>query len=322
MKKTSMKSERQMKHILISALVMVLIAEGCKQDREQNAKAFSPWSIGIYTGASPFDLKSSEGIKNPVLTAADVSDVPATFIADPFMVRKGTSWYMFFEVLNAANNQGDIGFAESSDGFHWHYGKIVLDEDFHLSYPYIFKYENDYYMIPESNEVKAVRLYRAVEFPTKWRFESRLLKGERFSDNSVFYDNRRWWLFTETSSKPHNNGTLRLYYASHLKGTWTEHPESPVVENDPNIARPGGRVIKFGNEIIRYAQDDYPYYGNQVWAMKITELTTIHYREKLYRRVVKAGESGWNRLGMHTVDPHQISPNQWIACVDGKGEIK
>jgi hypothetical protein len=200
-----MKSKRR---IFLSLLVVIILV-GCKQDRDEK-KTAAAWSIGIYTGTSPFDLKPPEGIKNPVLTAADVTDVPATFIADPFMVREGTSWYMFFEVLNAASNQGDIGFAESSDGFHWRYGSIVLDEDFHLSYPYIFKYENDYYMIPESNEVKEVRLYKAVEFPTKWKFENRLLKGGRFADNSVFYDNRRWWLFTETSSKPHNNGTLRL----------------------------------------------------------------------------------------------------------------
>lgn len=314
MKKTLTKSEWR---IFILAAIVIIIAS-CKPDTDEK-KTAAVWSVGIYTGTSPFDFNPPEHIKNPVLTAADVTDVPAKFVADPFMVREGSSWYMFFEVLNAANDQGDIGFAESSDGFHWHYGSIVLDEDFHLSYPYIFKYENNYYMIPESNEVKSVRLYKAFDFPTKWKLENRLLKGRRFADTSVFYDNQQWWLFTETSSRPHNNGTLRLYYASQLKGPWTEHPESPVVENDPNIARPGGRVIKVGNEIVRYAQDDYPDYGNQVWAMKITELTTMHYREKLYRRIIKPGESGWNKLGMHTLDPHQIRPNEWIACVDGKG---
>lgn len=316
MKKTLMKSEWQ----ILFLTVLVTMLPSCKQDKNENVKPITAWSVGIYTGTSPFDLKAPESIKNPVLTAKDVSDVPAKFIADPFMIREGEFWYMFFEVLNAANDQGDIGFAESRDGFHWRYGSIVLDEDFHLSYPYIFEYENDYYMIPESNEVKAVRLYKALDFPTTWAFEKKLLKGERFADNSVFYDKRRWWLFTETSSHPHTNGKLRLYYANDLKGVWIEHPESPVVENDPNIARPGGRVIKFGNEIFRYAQDDYPDYGNQVWAMKITELTTAHYRERLYKRIVRPGKSGWNRLGMHTVDPHPVRPNEWIACVDGKGE--
>jgi hypothetical protein len=28
---------------------------------------------------------------------------------------------------------------------------------------------------------------------------------------------------------------------------------------------------------------------------------------------------GWNCIGMHHVDPHQIGKNNWIAVVDGFG---
>jgi hypothetical protein len=43
------------------------------------------WSIGIYTGDSLILTPPSQ-IKNPVLTAHDVTDVRALFVADPFMV--------------------------------------------------------------------------------------------------------------------------------------------------------------------------------------------------------------------------------------------
>ena len=90
------------------------------------------WSVGIYTGPSPYDLSPAPQIRNPVLTHSDVNDVPATFIADPFFLRVNPS-FMFFEVLRRDTNLGEIGLATSDDGFTWTYKQIVLREDFHLS---------------------------------------------------------------------------------------------------------------------------------------------------------------------------------------------
>ena len=154
------------------------------------------WSIGIYSGESPVDLKPAKGIRNPVLTGKSVSDVPALFVADPFMVRAGRTWYMFFEVMNRQSRKGEIGVATSRDGLHWKYQQIVLAEPFHLSYPYVFGWENDYYMVPESFQAGAARLYRAVEFPTRWSFIGDLLTGPYFADSSVLRFDDRWWLFT------------------------------------------------------------------------------------------------------------------------------
>ena len=125
------------------------------------------WSIGIYASKSILGPYSSEGVHNPVLTATDVDDVVAVFVADPFMVKKDSSWYMFFEVFNAESKNGEIGMATSEDGLRWKYEQIVLTESFHLSYPYVFESAGQYYMIPESSNEGSVRLYRAEEFPTK-----------------------------------------------------------------------------------------------------------------------------------------------------------
>lgn len=278
------------------------------------------YSIGIYTGTSPFDLSPHGG--QAVLQAKDVADVKATLVADPFMIRHEGKWNMFFEVENEADHQGDIGYATSANGFNWTYGKIVLDESFHLSYPYVFEHDGDYYMIPESNAVSSVRLYRASKFPEEWHFEKTLLEGERFSDNSIVRYNQRWWLFSETSSHPHDNGTLRLYYADNLTGPWREHSKSPLIEGNPNIARPGGRVTMFNGDIYRFTQDCDPIYGYQVWVFKITSLTKQDYSEVLHRNtpIIKASGSGWNRLGMHHIDPHMLEDGTWLVSVDGLGD--
>ena len=302
---------------LIIGFIIGFYTEKSKHPRPVSKEAV--WSIGIYTGRTPFDLNASKNIKNPVLSAKDVTDVPAKFVADPFMVKEGSTWYMFFEVYNGKSNHGDIGYATSNDGFNWTYNKIILDEEFHLSYPYVFKWQDQYYMIPESFDANSVRLYKAEDFPTKWVFVKTLLEGEPYVDPCIFWHAGKWWLFTTTPS----SDTLKLYYADRLKGPWKEHPESPVVKGDPDIARPGGRVLTFDNRIIRYTQDAYPTYGNQVWAYEITELTTTSYKERLASElpIVKlTGGTEWNGQGMHQVDPHRIGVNKWIACVDGLRE--
>lgn len=275
------------------------------------------WSIGIYTGESPFNLTFPKNIKNPVLTAKDVTDVPAEFVADPFMVKNDSGWYMFFEVMNARTDQGDIGLAISNDGLSWTYEQIILDESFHLSYPYVFKWKNEYYMIPASHQAYSIRLYKAVVFPAKWSYVKTLIHRDCV-DSSILCYNDKWWIFTAD-----RDDVLCLYYANNLMGPWIEHPKSPIIAGNANIARPGGRVLIYDGRIFRYAQDDVPVYGNQVWMFEITELTTASYAEKKVDEnpVLKASGDGWNAEGMHHIDPHQIDENRWIACVDGYRKI-
>lgn len=272
------------------------------------------WSIGIYIGATPFELASPENIKNPVLTAKDVTDVPAEFVADPFMIQKEGVWYMFFEVLNKLDGLGDIALAISQNGFDWTYCQVILDEHFHLSYPYVFKWDNDYYMVPETSQANSIRLYKAVDFPTRWEFVKTLLDGYNYVDSSIFFLDEKWWMFTSTTA----NDCLRLYHAIEPTGPWIEHCKSPLIENNKSIARPAGRVVMLNGQAIRYAQDCKQNYGSQVYAFQIKELTTISYREERQEGLV-IGKSGfgWNRSGMHNVDPHQIDDGYWLACVDG-----
>jgi len=89
------------------------------------------WSIAIYTGTTPFNLQPEP----PVLTKFDVTDIPADFVADPFMLRRDDTWYMFFEVMHSKTQRGEIGLATSNDALSWTYDRIVLKEPFHLSFP-------------------------------------------------------------------------------------------------------------------------------------------------------------------------------------------
>ncbi|MFM6200104.1 MAG: hypothetical protein ACKPE1_13350, partial [Dolichospermum sp.] len=122
------------------------------------------------------------------------------------------------------------------------------------------KFQNEYYMIPESYKANAIRLYKAVEFPTKWTLVKTLLEGSDYVDSSIFNFHDQWWMFT---TSPQGN-ILHLYYADELMGNWVKHPQSPLIEGNFHISRPGGRVIVSDGKIFRYTQDVVGFYGNQV----------------------------------------------------------
>jgi hypothetical protein len=273
------------------------------------------WSIGIYQGPSPLQLHPPQNLINPVLSADDITDAEANLVADPFMIRSGNSWHMFFEVEihTETGPLGKIGYASSKDGLRWQFQQIVLSESFHLSYPYVFTWQEQYFMIPESRSRRSIRLYRAIDFPYNWQFERVLLQKRRFADSTLFYYQDDFWLFTDSG-----NCTLRLYYAQNPLGPWHEHPRSPLIRKNPATARPGGRVVFMDGRPVRFAQDCSASYGSRVRAFIISQLTReIYQEESVAPPVIAASGTGWNNLGMHTVDPHQLEDGSWIACVDG-----
>lgn len=276
------------------------------------------WSIGIYEGAVPWHLEPASGTTNPVLTKDMVDDVSAAYVADPFMTYADHRWVMLFEVLNAGRGLGEIAFAESTDLVHWRYGGIALSEAFHLSYPHIVQAGDEAYLIPEAQETHTVRLYRADPFPQRFVFCGELLTGYPFADTTLVHEAGVWYLFTDTGGL--DGFTLRLYCATELTGTWTEHPASPLYDNHPRFARPGGGIVRSDAGLVRFAQGCLPRYGTEVHALSIRALDTRTYAEAPIssRPVVGAsGRTAWNGRGMHHIDAHQLDSGRWVACVDG-----
>jgi hypothetical protein len=280
------------------------------------------WSIGIYRGQSPFHLAPVQSPYTPILTRHDIVDVPAKGVADPFMIRIGNIWYMFFEVITLQSSKGEIGLATSEDGFKWEYKQIVLKEPFHLSYPYVFESQGDIFLVPETQETESIRLYRADSFPFRWSFVTKLTTGKAYLDPSLVRFREKWWLFAANRRKDVCRAyaeNLHLFVADDLNGPWHEHPCSPVVRRNSKIARPAGRVIRYQDSLFRYTQDCAQTYGREVRAIEIIELTPERYTERMVsgKSIVKPTEDGWNEGGMHHIDAHQLPDGSWLACVDG-----
>ena len=274
------------------------------------------WSIGIRRGASPWALAAPADAA-AALTAADVTDVPASSVADPFLMHRDGCWQMFFEVVNWRTWKGEIGLATSSDGLRWRYERIVLTEPFHLSYPFVFEADGEIWMIPETSQAGAVRLYRAARFPADWEHAADLLTGLPFADSTLLQHDGRWWLFTETSGD--RNDTLRLFRADALHGPWAEHPASPLVRGDAVHARPAGPVFSVDGRLVRLAQNCGPAYGTDVRGIEIMRLTPTVYEERLLDGPPLAGpgQAAWSAGGIHHLDPHRLEDGSWRAAVDG-----
>ena len=222
---------------------------------------------------------------------------------------------MFMEVFNQQTS-GDIGLASSSDGFHWNYERIVLDESFHLSYPYVFKVGATFYMIPETFQRSEVRIYKAINFPDEWTYLATIITGRPFVDPSVFFYHSRYWLFV---GEPENK-TLYLYSSNSLTENWVEHPLSPVIQDNTNQARPGGRSFIYNrDQIIRIAQNWGG--GLKVRAFKVDVLDMNHYVEHELPEspLLESGSDpqDWYAGGIHHFDPWWTG-EYWIAAFDGR----
>jgi hypothetical protein len=273
------------------------------------------WSIEVLYGSSPFALNASNGSQITAMTGEQVRDTTASFVADPFLVQHEGAWYMFFEALETPSDRGIICAAFSNDGLKWTYAGIVLRENFHLSYPYTFKKGRDYFMVPETAQADAVRLYKCDRFPMQWSFVGNLISGKH-RDPSLVWHNGMWWLFSQSDEG--EAMALRLHFAPDLDGAWVEHPQSPVLRNNPHHTRPGGRILQFDDRLFRIAQDTFPEYGLQLFAFEILELTPTSYSERIVddRPILKGRGHGFFREKIHHLDAQRLPDGSWFAAID------
>jgi hypothetical protein len=294
-----------------------MVADSDAQPKPQSAAKKSVWTLGVYAGESPLALQPLSDVANPVLTGADVTDMKVDTLAHPFLVIKNHRYYVFFTAKDLKSDKGGIGLAESGDGRTWKFRQTVIREPFVLAHPYVFEWQNEYYLIPEAHTQTSVRLYKATTFPDEWKYMGNILEGDSpFISPTLSHYKGLWWLFTS----PSGNETLRLFYASDFRGPWKEHPRSPIVKKDVRTARPAGRPFVIEGALYRLGQDCYPTYGRAVRAFQITDISPTTYAEKMVETpLVQASGKGWNSNAMHHVDAQQTSTGQWIAVVDALG---
>ncbi|KAJ0718485.1 putative hexosyltransferase [Helianthus annuus] len=289
---------------------------GCQDDNEGS------WGIGVFYGDSPFSLKPIEDmniwdnrsaawpVANPVLTCASVTDagIPSNFVLDPFLYAKDDMLYMFFESKNPITRQGDIGVARSmDDGATWEHLGVALDKDWHLSHPYVFDHNGQIYMMPDGSRNGDLRLYRATEFPLKWKLE-KIILDRPLVDAFIIHHEEKYWIFGSSQSRI-TCQHLEIWYSNSPFGPWTAHRKNPI-----SGPLNGGRPFLYNGNLYRLAHDE------RVRVFKIEVLSVSNYKEvevDLGMTNPTKGKNAWNGARSHHLNVHRLRTGKWLAVADG-----
>nr|XP_017253562.1 PREDICTED: glycosyltransferase family protein 64 protein C5 isoform X2 [Daucus carota subsp. sativus] len=267
-----------------------LSSNGCQVDSEGS------WSIGVFYGDSPFHLKPIES---------------------------ENTLFLFFETKNSITMQGDIAVARSTDkGATWQQLGIALDEDWHLSYPYVFNYNGQIYMMPESSKNGELCLYRAEHFPLEWTLEKVMLRRP-LVDSVLFVHDGKYWILGSAiggiGSK--HNGRLEIWYSSSPLGPWKQHRKNPSYDTKFLMgARNGGRPFIYNGSLYRVGQDSGGTYGKRLRLFRIDKLTPTDFIEvevPLGFEEQSKGRNAWNGARHHHLDVQQLSSGEWVGIMDG-----
>jgi len=271
--------------------------------------AVGNWSVGYMQTQKLFpipNLDEKNIFSYKEIDALIPEDI--NYIADPFFIQDSSKFYLFTELKGRGN--ANIVLFSSEDGNNYQYQEIVLDEDFHLSYPQVFKYKHEYYMLPETKGSGNVLLYKARKFPLEWEVEDTLLHNTGIKDPSILLSEELNLIVGV------NDNLEQLFFtADSLDGKWKEHPN--YKSKWGNESRPGGRFFKLDEEWYLPVQNRTLGYGTGISIHKLKnnsgqlELTLAH---KMY--LGPQPEIPWFNRGMHHLDV-QSNEKGYYMVYDG-----
>jgi len=228
------------------------------------------------------------------------------FLADPFAIERDGALEIACEDYDYRSDKGVIAMIRLNGGLQI---QTVLDEPFHLSYPFLVRDGGTTYAIPESHQARAVMLYEVPPFPQRWKRVATLIDGIAALDSSVVWYRDRWWLWCSDADRGSNH-TLLLYWARDLRGPYVAHPRNPV-KIDVRSARPGGTPFVTDGVLYRPAQDCSKTYGGRVVLNRVTALSEHEYAEEVVSAV--GPDAAAYPDGLHTLA--QVGSR---VVVDGK----
>ena len=205
--------------------------------------------------------------------------------ADPFLFEQNHRHYMFFEVWHA-KSKGEIWCSELDEMGKAGEPRVVLRRPYHLSFPFVFEWKGEIYLLPETRQHKTIEVYRAIEFPYRWDAGRVLMNDVSAVDTIIAEYAGKLWLFTAGIGGPEFRlNELSLFFADTLFGTWKPHPKNPIV-CDLRKGRLAGALFFRGSDLMRPAQDCSKAYGQAVTLNRITVLSESDYKEEIVSTIV------------------------------------
>jgi hypothetical protein len=216
--------------------------------------------------------------------------------ADPFIMRHDGRCFIFFEELLYSAGKAHISAMEIYADGEAGAPRPVLVRPYHLSYPFIFSWKGEFYMLPETAENGTVELYRCERFPDRWSLHKVLLEGIRAFDATLLREGERWWLFVNVAQPGADpNEELHLYGSESPLGPWVAHPGNPVI-SDARQARGAGPLFWRNGQLYRPSQDCSTAYGSAVSINRVDVLDEHNYQETPVGRINPDRQAGMRCL--------------------------
>lgn len=232
------------------------------------------------------------------------------FYADPFPFSRGGRDFVFVEDLDHRTDKGIISVVEFEDGKPGH-ARPVLEEECHLSYPFLIERDGQVFMIPETSLRREIAIYRAADFPLRWEKLAVLVSGVEAADATVFEADGIWWMMAVTRDGIGGySDTLEIWTAPDLFGPWQAVETNPVLVDD-RTARPAGYVIRSGDALYRPVQDCRARYGAALSLARIDRLDKAGFSQTV--EFTLAPGSHWPGRRLHT-----LNYNGRLEVIDGE----
>lgn len=197
--------------------------------------------------------------------------------ADPFIFEYKDEVYVFAELYDYMKCRGILGYCKLGNDKKTKWIPII-EEEHHLSYPYIFQQGKDIFIIPEANASNMLYVYRAIEFPDKWEKYKTLRTDVKYADTTPFLLNGRKYAFTYQIEDTYNP----KFYLLDL-----DQPQNDRQVSIDNIdrRRPAGAVFWYGDKWIRPAQNCVNGYGKGLIFYSYEDRIDKKYTEKELREL-------------------------------------
>ena len=231
--------------------------------------------------------------------------------ADPFAINYQNDTHIFYENLDK-NHFGTIYHTSLENIKNKVTPTEVLRMPYHLSFPFMFEYNGQVYMLPETKQAKKIQVFKSINFPNQWEPDHIMMEEVEAGDSHLYEHKGKWWLFSNLSrvKGSHASDELHLFSAdSPFSDQWVPHPMNPVV-SDARKARNAGAILSRNGKLYRPSQDCATKYGYSVTLNEIIELSETSYSEISAEEILPTWQSSIN--GFHTLNSLE---NFWVADV-------
>ncbi len=234
------------------------------------------WEIGIIP----------KNLENIIFKAEKIKEIKwfkspnYEFWADPFGLKLGNLYYIFYEAFNKKKRYGRINCMILDINLKIIENRTIIDEGLHMSFPQVFHYNSKYFILPETLSKNKLSLYVCEFFPWKWVKKVDLL-DEQCYDSLLFQYNQYWYLFYSKVAKKPN---LYLKRNKHLTKGW-KYCQDYLISNSSKESRNAGQIFQFDSKLYRPSQDCSRVYGEKIRINQINEIIPENYSEIFIREL-------------------------------------